>query len=92
MRCHASSPIQATVRADAETCFTSSIDLLQTAQYEGDLAITYACYGRYLIAQGRATEALAALRQALDARVKLIAITHVPTNGVIARRAANSSG
>jgi len=49
---------------DAETCFTSSIDLLQTAQYAGDLAITYACYGRYLIAQGRATEALAALRQA----------------------------
>ena len=35
---------------DAETCFTSSIDLLQTAQYEGDLAITYACYGRYLLA------------------------------------------
>jgi tetratricopeptide (TPR) repeat protein len=49
---------------DAETCFTSSINLLETAQYESDLAITYVAYGRYLTAHGRATEAHAALRQA----------------------------
>ncbi|MDQ2998166.1 MAG: DUF1670 domain-containing protein, partial [Chloroflexota bacterium] len=49
---------------DAETCFTSSIALLETAQYESDLAIAYAAYGRYLTAQGRATAAYAALRQA----------------------------
>jgi tetratricopeptide (TPR) repeat protein len=49
---------------DAETCFTNSIELLETAQYESDLAIAYASYGRYLTSQGRATAAHAALRQA----------------------------
>ena len=49
---------------DAEKCFLSSIALLEAAQYESDLAIAYAVYGRYLTAQGRATEAHAALRQA----------------------------
>ncbi len=49
---------------DAEACFQSSIALLEAAQYESDLAIAYAAYGRYLAAQGRAAEAHAALRQA----------------------------
>jgi tetratricopeptide (TPR) repeat protein len=49
---------------DAETCFRSSIDLLETAQYESDLAVAYAAYGQYVMTQGRATEAHAALRQA----------------------------
>jgi tetratricopeptide (TPR) repeat protein len=49
---------------DAEACFQASIELLETAQYQSDLTIAYAAYGRYLAAQGRAAEAYAALRQA----------------------------
>jgi DNA-binding SARP family transcriptional activator len=49
---------------DAETCFTTSIQLLETAQYESDLSMTYAGYGLYLIERGRLAAANAALRQA----------------------------
>jgi len=47
--------------------FLTSIQLLETAQYESDLSLTYAAYGLYLLDQRRFAEgACVALRQASD--------------------------
>jgi DNA-binding SARP family transcriptional activator len=49
---------------DAETCFKTSVELLETAQYESDLSMTYACYGLYLMERRCYAQAHATLRQA----------------------------
>lgn len=48
----------------AEACFKESIRLLEGAQYESELSLTYAGYGAYLLATARIAEARAALIQA----------------------------
>lgn len=48
----------------AEPCFRTSITLLEEARYEGDVGEALACYGEWLLAQGRPAEAYEALTRA----------------------------
>lgn len=48
----------------AEPCFRAGIALLEEARYEGDVGEALACYGEWLLAQGRTTEAYETLTRA----------------------------
>jgi DNA-binding SARP family transcriptional activator len=48
----------------AELCFRTSVALLEEARYEGDVGEALACYGEWLLAQGRQAEAYEALTRA----------------------------
>jgi tetratricopeptide (TPR) repeat protein len=61
---HAELPPPSNEAPDADACFTTSIQLLEAACYEGDLGIAYAQYGAYLLNQQRIREAQAALLDA----------------------------
>jgi tetratricopeptide (TPR) repeat protein len=45
-------PAPSSLLPHAQACFQSSIELLKNAQYDSDLALTYARYGAYLLGRG----------------------------------------
>lgn len=49
-----------------EPCFQMGISLLEEARYEGDLGEALACYGEWLLAQGRTPEAYEKLTRARE--------------------------
>jgi tetratricopeptide (TPR) repeat protein len=64
------------VTPDAETCFKASIQLLETAQYESELALAYVHYSLYLLNRQRADEAspLLTRAQALAGRCGMMSL------------------